>query len=180
MKTPIKMLYTKRAIMAICILSFCCQFNFANAQKLFFVFAHAAYEQPYNHGLMSQYKFGLGGEAGAGVKLLGKTYATGTVGYSNFFDKNGGPGTLTYVPVRFGLRQNFLPLNILYLHADVGTAGVKNNSTSGSRFTGSFGGGVKLGPLDAQIDYELIGKKNTDPAGSNGWVAFKLGWRFGL
>lgn len=180
METPMKKGHKKEAVLIACIMSLSLLCKFANAQKLFFVFAHAGYEQPSNSGLMSQYKFGLGGEAGAGLKILGKTYVTGTVGYSNFFDKKGGPGNLTYVPVRFGLRQNFLPLNILFLHADVGTAGVKNNVTSGSRFTGSFGGGAKLGPLEAEIDYEMIGKKDGDPTGSNNWAAFKLGWRFGL
>ena len=155
----------------------------AHAQKLFFIFGHVAYENPGNNGLMQAYKYGIGGEVGAGVKLFHKTYATGTVGYSSFGqDKSFDPrqGRMSYVPVRFGLRQNFLPLNLLFLHADVGTARVKNDYTSGSRFAGSFGVGGKLGPLEAQIDYELIGKKDADPKGSNGWVAFKLGWRFGL
>ncbi|ANI87935.1 hypothetical protein A9P82_00545 [Arachidicoccus ginsenosidimutans] len=150
------------------------------AQKLFFVFGHVGYAQPGNGGLMNDYKFGLGAEAGGGIRIIHKTYVTGTIGYSYFADVKNGPGHLSYTPVRFGIRQNFLPLNILFLHADVGSASVKNNITSGNRFTGSFGAGVKLGPLEGQIDYELIGKKSADPSGTNGWVAFKLGWRFGL
>lgn len=155
----------------------------ASAQKLFFLFGHLAYENPGNNGMMQNYKYGLGGEVGGGIKLFHKTYATGTVGYSSFAqDKSSSPrpGRMSYVPVRFGLRQNFLPLNLLFLHADVGSARVKNDFTSGSRFTGSFGVGGKLGPIEAQIDYELLGKKSGDPKGSNGWVAFKAGWRFGL
>lgn len=154
----------------------------AQAQQLFFIFGHVNYENPGNNGLMGEYKYGLGGEAGAGVKIFHKTYATGTIGYSTFSqDKSKSkPGRLSYVPIRFGLRRNFLPLNILYVHADVGSASVKNDITSGARFTGSFGAGVKLGPIEAQIDYELLGKKDIDPPGSNGWVAFKAGWRFGL
>lgn len=152
------------------------------AQKLFFIFGHVNYEKPGNKGLMGEYKYGLGAEAGAGIKIFNKTYATGTLGYSSFAeDKSGSrPGRLSYVPIRFGLRQNFLPLNILFLHADVGSASVKNDVTSGARFTGSFGAGAKLGPIEAQIDYELIGHKGIDPKGTNGWVAFKAGWRFGL
>ena len=155
----------------------------ASAQKLFFIFGHVAYENPGNNGLMQAYKYGIGGELGGGIKIYHKTYATATVGYSSFGqDKSFDPkqGRMSYVPVRFGLRQNFLPLNLVFLHADVGTARVKNDYTSGSRFTGSFGVGGKLGPIEAQIDYELMGKKDMDPKGSNGWVAFKLGWRFGL
>jgi len=155
----------------------------AHAQKLFFLFGHLAYENPGNNGIMQSYKYGIGGEVGGGIKLFNKTYATGTLGYSSFGqDKsaNPRPGRMSYVPVRFGLRQNFLPLNLLFLHADVGTARVKNDLTSGSRFTGSFGVGGKLGPIEAQIDYELMGKKDADPKGGNGWVAFKAGWRFGL
>lgn len=153
------------------------------AQKLFFLFGHFAYENPGNNGIMQSYKYGIGGELGGGIKLFHKTYATGTIGYSSFGqDKSASPrpGRMSYVPVRFGLRQNFLPLNLLFLHADVGSAKVKNDLTSGSRFTGSFGVGGKLGPIEAQIDYELIGKKSGDPSGGNGWVAFKAGWRFGL
>ena len=155
----------------------------AHAQKLFFIFGHLAYENPGGSGMMQNYKYGIGGDAGAGIKLFHKTYATGTLGYSSFGqDKSASPrpGRMSYVPVRFGLRQNFLPLNLLYLHADVGSASVKNDLTSGARFTGSFGVGGKLGPIEAQIDYELLGKKDGDPSGSNGWVAFKAGWRFGL
>lgn len=154
----------------------------AQAQKLFFIFGHLNYENPGNKGLMGEYKYGIGGEAGGGIKLFHKTYATGTIGYSTFSqDKSKSkPGRLSYVPIRFGLRQNFLPLNILFIHADLGSASVKNNITSGSRFTGSFGAGAKLGPIEAQIDYEILGKKDIDPPGSNGWVAFKAGWRFGL
>lgn len=156
----------------------------ASAQKLFFIFGHVAYENPGNNGLMQAYKYGVGGEVGGGVKIYHKTYATATVGYSSFGqDKSFSPkqGRMSYVPVRFGLRQNFLPLNLVFLHADVGTARVKNDFTSGSRLAGSFGVGGKLGPIEGQIDYELMGKKKqTDPKGSNGWVAFKLGWRFGL
>lgn len=165
------------------ILAFGLGMQSAHSQKLFFIFGHLAYENPGNSGIMQNYKYGIGGEAGAGIKLFHKTYATGTIGYSSFAqDKSVSPrpGRMSYVPVRFGLRQNFLPLNLLFLHADVGTASVKNDLTSGSRFTGSFGVGGKLGPLEAQIDYELIGKKNGDPSGANGWVGFKAGWRFGL
>lgn len=155
----------------------------ASAQKLFFIFGHLAYETPGSNGMMQNYKYGIGGEAGAGIKLFHKTYGTATLGYSSFSQDRSAsprPGRMSYVPVRFGLRQNLLPLNLIFLHADVGTASVKNDLTNGSRFTGSFGVGAKLGPIEAQIDYELLGKKSEDPKGSNGWVAFKAGWRFGL
>lgn len=156
--------------------------NNLQAQKLFFLFVHGTYANPADNGLMGDYKIGLGGELGAGVKLIGKTYGTATIGYDKFLDRDqpNRPGNMNIVPVRFGLRQNFLPLNILYIHADVGSASVKNNLTDGSRFNGSFGAGVKLGPLEAQLDYETMGRKSSDPSGSNHWIAIKAGWRFGL
>jgi len=169
--------------LTVTILAFVLSTQSAHSQKLFFIFGHLAYENPGGNGVMQNYRYGIGGEAGAGIKLYHKTYATGTIGYSSFTqDKSASPrpGRMSYVPVRFGLRQNFLPLNLLFLHADVGTASVKNDLTSGSRFTGSFGVGGKLGPIEAQIDYELMGKKSGDPSGANGWVGFKAGWRFGL
>lgn len=154
-----------------------------HAQKLVFGFGHLVYAQPSGKGLSAQYKGGFGGELGAGVKIIHKTYATGTIGYTYFFDKNNlaeRPGNLHYVPVRVGIRQNFLPLNILFAHADFGTASVKNNSTNGARFTGSMGLGAKLAALDLSIDYEFFGRKKADPPGANSWIGFKAGFRLGL
>lgn len=174
--------YKKPAMLITCIalLVFC--YTSVNAQKLFFVSAHATGAKPSGKGLLGQSDFGLGGEVVGGIKIMRKTYATGTLGYSYFFPKHlfKDDGGLNYVPVRFGIRQNFLPLNVLYLHADAGPASLKNKAISGSRVTASFGAGAKLGPIEAQLDYELIGKKHTDPPGDHGWVAFKLGYRFGL
>lgn len=155
----------------------------AHAQKLFFGFGHVVYAQPSGKALSAQYAGGVGGEIGAGVKIINKTYATGTLGYTYFFDKANlaqQPGDLHYVPVRLGIRQGLLPMNILFAHADFGTASVKNKLTDGTRFTGSVGVGAKLTTFDLSLDYEFFGRKKTDPAGANSWIGFKAGFRLGL
>jgi hypothetical protein len=149
------------------------------AQKLFFVFAHGQYATPLQSNLKNNYNFGLGAEGGAGIGF-GKTFITATVGYSVFDARSGTEaGNLTYVPIKAGFRKYFLPMNLLYIHADAGVANVKvKGGGSSSRFTGDVGAGVKLGPLEAGVAYE--GFSQSDPSGFASWLAFKLGWRLGL
>jgi len=151
----------------------------ANAQKLFFLFAHGQYLSPLQTNFKNNYNFGLGAEAGVGLGV-GKTFFTGTVGYAAFDAKSGSEaGSLTYVPMKLGIRHYFLPMNLLYIHADGGVANIKvKGGSSSSRFTGDVGAGVKLGPLEAGIAYD--GFSQGDPSGYASWLAFKVGWRMGL
>lgn len=151
-------------------------FSGVQAQKLFFVFLHGQYLTPTDKDFKNGYNFGAGAEGGAGVGL-GKTFITGTVGYSVFDAKEG--SNLTMVPMKLGLRHYFLPMNLIYIHADAGVAKLKvKGSDSFSRFTGDVGAGVKLGPLEAGLAYEGFSKK--DPDGGASWLAVKVGWRIGL
>jgi hypothetical protein len=154
-------------------------FSGVQAQKLFFLFAHGQYLTPIDKDLKNAYNFGAGAEGGAGIGL-GKTFLTGTIGYSVFDAKKGtGLSNLTMVPMKLGLRHYFLPMNLIYIHADAGVVNLKaKGSDSQSRFTGDIGAGVKLGPLEAGIAYDGFSKK--DPSGYASWLAFKVGWRMGL
>jgi len=173
MKLPI------RISMILAILMITGLYSGVQAQKLFFIFVHGQYLTPTDKNFKNAYNFGAGAEGGAGIGL-GKTFITGTVGYSVFEAKKGTPATnLTMVPMKLGLRHYFLPMNLIYIHADAGVANIKvKGGSSASPFTGDVGAGVKLGPLEAGIAYDGFSKK--DSYGSASWLAFKLGWRIGL
>jgi hypothetical protein len=149
------------------------------AQKLVFLFAHGQYLSPLQSDFKNVYNYGLGAEGGIGLGV-GNTFFTGTVGYSVFNSKSGTDvGNLTYVPVKVGIRHYFLPMHLIYIHADAGVGNIKIKSgDSYSRFTGDIGAGVKLGPLEAGIAYDGFSRK--DPSGYASWLAFKVGWRMGL
>lgn len=155
-------------------------YNRAAAQKLFFVFAHAQYATPMQSDFKNNYNFGLGGEAGAGIGT-GKTKLTGTIGYTYFDAKSGGAGNITYIPMKLGVRRYFLPANLIFIHADAGVASIKDKTIDAtySRFTADVGAGAKLGPMDVGIAYEGFSNR-TGSSGFTSWLAFKLGWRFGL
>jgi hypothetical protein len=148
----------------------------AQAQKVFFLFAHGQYASPVRKSFNDNYGFGLGGEAGAGIGA-GKTFFTGTVGYSIFDARSGREvGNLTMIPIKFGVRHYMLPAKLIYIHADAGMANLKvKGGESFSRFTADVGGGVKLGPFELGIAYDGF----VDD-GFNSWVGFKAGWRIGL
>lgn len=150
----------------------------ARAQKLVFLFAHGQYASPLRSGFKDNYGYGLGAEAGIGLGA-GKTFFTGTVGYT-FFDARSGHdvGNITYMPIKAGVRRYLLPGNLLFVHADAGVANIKDKTTDSrsSRFTGDIGGGVKLGPMEVGVAYD--GFSSSD--GFNSWIGFKAGWRIGL
>jgi hypothetical protein len=151
-----------------------------HAQKLFFVFGHANYAAPLDANFKNKYGFGLGVEGGAGIGT-GKTFFTGTIGYTYFDARRGtDAGNLTYVPMKFGIRQYILPGKLLFIHADLGVGVIKDKSTnsSNSRFSGDIGAGVKLGPMDLGVSYD--GFSRSDPSGYASWISFKAGWRIGL
>lgn len=148
----------------------------AQAQKLFFVFAHGQYATPVQNDFKNNYGFGLGAEAGLGIGT-GKTFFTGTVGYT-FFDaqSESAAGNLTYVPVKAGIRRYILPGNLLFIHADAGVATIKiKGGDSFSRFTADVGAGAKLGPFEIGVAYD--GFTGT---GNASWLEFKAGWKLGL
>src|SRR5438105_1221402 len=155
-------------------------FTATRAQKLVFLFAHGQYATPVQTDFKNSYSMGLGAEAGLGVGL-GKTFFTGTIGYTFFNAKSGTEaGNITYAPVKLGIRHYLLPGNLLFIHADAGVAHIKDKTTntSYSGFTGDVGAGVKLGPFELGVAYD--GFSRSDPSGYASWLAFKAGWKFGL
>jgi len=152
-----------------------------HAQKLFFVFAHGQYASPSQTNFKNNYNFGAGGEVGAGIGA-GKTFFTGTIGYTVFDAKpqpEASTHNLVYVPMKLGIRRYFFPAKLLFVHADAGVANIKiKGADSHTRFTSDVGAGVKLGPLEAGVAYE--GFSQGDPSGFASWIGFKLGWRFGI
>ena len=152
----------------------------AQAQKLFFLFAHGQYASPVDANFKNNYSYGLGVEGGVGIGT-GKTFFMGTTGYTFFNDRSGhDAGNLTYVPLKIGVRHYLLVAKILYLQADAGVATIHNKSTGSttSRFSGDIGAGVKLGPLEVGMSYD--GFSRSDPSGYASWISFKAGWRLGL
>src|SRR5882724_11548770 len=100
-----KTYYTKKIIVPAVFLLMACSVNKLQAQKLVFLFGHAVYSVPAGSGFKDSYNFGIGGEAGIGVGLLGKTFFTGTVGVTDFIHSSGSTiGNLHYIPVKAGIR----------------------------------------------------------------------------
>lgn len=148
------------------------------AQRLVFVFANGMYNTPAGDFKSSGYNYGFGGEAGAGVGLLGKTFLTGSIGYNSFNSKIDGVSNLKATPIKFGLRQ-YLFARMLFVKADAGVAAVKADGDSKSKFTMGAGAGVKLAGLNLGIDYNTI-HLNSPGLNWAGWIAFKAGFSFGL
>ena len=164
---------------AIFILLFTSSSQKLQAQKLVFLFGHAVYDAP-TGSFANHYNYGLGVEGGVGVGL-NKTFLTGTIGYTNFFDKSGSnAGDLKYVPIKVGLRH-YLVTKLLFFNLNAGVASVDNKLMSGSaRFTADAGLGAKLGPLDLGINYDGFAGTNGISSGWNSWFSCKAGFRIGL
>jgi hypothetical protein len=154
-------------------------YNSAQAQKLFFVFAHGQYAAPLQNSFKHDYNYGLGAEAGAGVSLGSKTFFTGTIGYTVFNSPSKEISNLIYVPMKLGFRKYFLPANLIFIHADAGVAHINDKTTDSksTRFSGDVGAGVKLGPFEMGLAFDGFAKEGS---GYASWVAVKAGWRFGL
>jgi len=119
------------------------------------------------------YNFGGGGEVFGGVGL-GKTFIIATGGYSAFKAKSGThSGTLTYTPVKIGLKQ-FILGKTLFVNADIGKATVKYKDFNESRFTRGIGFGAKLIGLEAALYYD--GWKNKNASGFSNSLNVKVGW----
>jgi hypothetical protein len=168
-----------RSLLVIAFLLITGVFSGAQAQKLFFLFAHGQYATPVQSSFKNDYNFGLGADAGVGIGT-GKTKLVGTVGYMVFDAKSGEVGNITYVPMKVGIRRYFFPANIFFINADAGVAHIKDKTTDAdySRFTADVGAGAKLGPFDVGVAYE--GFSRVGSSGFASWMAFKVGWRFGL
>jgi len=167
-------------VLAIVLLSVAGLNNKASAQHLVFLFAHASYDVPVDKDFKNNYTYGLGAEGGVGLGT-GRTFFTGTIGYTQF-EANPGKGVnnLSYVPVKIGFRHYLLIGKVLFINADagIGTITDRVTHTSQSRFTADIGPGVKLGPFEAILNYD--GFTRSDPSGYASWLAFKIGWRIGL
>lgn len=152
--------------------------NNAKAQRLVFLFGHGVYSIPAGSSFKDAYKFGLGGEVGVGVGLLGKTFITGTIGYTDFVHSSSSEaGNLQYTPVKAGIRHYLLG-RLLFIHGDLGPGFYKQSKIDykATKLTGDIGVGVKLAGLEVCADYDgIFGSK---PSGS--WVALKAGFNFGL
>jgi hypothetical protein len=173
------MKYAIRCLTIVAILLIAGSYNSAQAQKLFFVFAHGQYASPLQASFKHDYNYGVGAEAGAGIGFGTKTFLTGTVGYTVFNAPSKEIGNITLVPMKLGFRRYFLPANLIFLQADAGVAHIKDKTYSSSytRFSGDVGAGVKLGPFEVGVAYDGFAR---DGAGYASWWAFKAGWRFGL
>ncbi len=151
--------------------------NNVKAQKLVFLFGHALYASPSGSSFKDKYKGGIGAEAGIGVGLLGKTFFTGTVGYSDFVHSSSNSrSNLVYIPFKVGVRY-YLFAKILFIHGDLGIGKISTNTPdySASRFSGDIGAGVKLAAFEVLADYDGFTGTN---AGS--WIGIKAGFSFGL
>ena len=150
------------------------------AQRVFFGFANLMYNTPTGDFKSAGYNYGLGGEAGAGVSLLSKTFFTGSVAFNTFNSKIDGVSNLKATPIKFGLRQ-YLFARMLFVKADAGIAAVSGGGDSESKFTMGAGAGVKLAGMNLGIDYNTI-KLGAGNGGPNwaGWFAFKAGFSLGI
>jgi hypothetical protein len=155
-------------------------YNSAQAQKIFFVFAHGQYASPVQNSFKNDYNFGAGAEGGVGIGP-GKTKFVGTIGYMVFKASSKEMSNTIYIPMKVGFRKYFLPTNLLFINADAGVANIKDRTTNSSyaRFTGDVGGGAKLGAFELGLAFDgFAGRQGY--AGYASWMEFKAGWRFGL
>jgi hypothetical protein len=126
-----------------------------------------------------EYKGGLGGEVKGGVGL-GNTYLVATLGYAVFSARSDNEyGTLTYKPVKVGVKRYFLAKRI-FVNSDLGVATLKDKSMNSSTrtFTKGFGGGARLLGLEASVYYDSWG--NPHSSGTANSLQFKLGYNLTL
>jgi hypothetical protein len=122
------------------------------------------------------YDFGGGAEIFGGVGW-GNTFIIGTAGFSAFKAASSSYGTLSYVPLKLGVKQFFLKKH-LFINSDVGMASVKNKVLNESRFTRGIGAGAKLLGVEAGLYYD--GWKNHNAKGFSNMLNVKLGWSISL
>ncbi len=144
-----------------------------NTQKLVFLFGHAEYANAVGD-LKNLNDNGIGGEAGIGVGV-GKTFFVGTIG-TTFLSKanNSTAGTLRYTPLKAGIRRYIVRKNI-FVKADAGMANMKysKHSDGSTKFTSTFGAGVKFTGVEAIADF-------TNVANFGSWISLKAGFTLGI
>ncbi len=172
--------YSKKIIAVLMLLAAAGSFNSLRAQKLVFLFGHLVYSAPLGSDFSAAYSYGIGGEAGIGVGLLGKTFFTGTVGATDFVHASGSViGNLHYIPVKAGVRH-YVFAKMIFIHGDLGAGFIteKKIDYTATKFTGDLGVGVKFAVFELQADYDGFVGDNQNPGGS--WFALKAGFSFGL
>jgi len=85
--------------------------------------------------------------------------------------------TLTYIPVKVGVKQLFL-LRKIFVQGDLGVATVKMRGTSESGFTAGAGAGVRLAGLELGLYYNTFQVKMIDKSANS--LNAKLGYSFTL
>jgi hypothetical protein len=152
----------------------------ASAQHLVFLFGHLQYAEPVDTYFKHTSNNGFGVEGGAAVGI-GRTFLIGTIGYTSFAAASGDTaGTLSYVPLKGGLRHYLLVGKILFLQVDVGVGHIKNQVVNSSRFSGDLGLGVKLGPFEVMASYDGFTRTGGETSGYSSWIGIKAGARLGL
>ena len=142
------------------------------------IFVHALYAAPVG-GISSDFYDGGAGVEGGILAGRKNTRFVGSIGYSHFFkDNSNSYGDKTYIPVKAGVRQ-YLPLNIIFLQADMGVGFVsQKNYSSTTPFTYDFQAGVKLGGFEAAIGWDNLHAK--EYAGWSSWFTVKAGINLGF
>lgn len=126
---------------------------------------------------ISEYNSGAGGEVKGGLGL-GKTYFVASVGYAAFMaTSNNDKGTLTYMPVKLGIKQYFLAKR-LFINGDIGVVFLKNKlMLNEKRLAADVGFGARLLGLEAGVYYDYW-KNAKGISGSTNAILYKLGYNF--
>ena len=152
----------------------------AYSQKLVFLFGHVIYSIPVDNYFKNNYNYGGGAEGGVGIGS-GRTFLTGTIGYSSFVTPSGNHyGNTSYVPIKGGLRHYLLVGRILFINVDAGVAHIKNSVVNNTNFSGDLGLGVKLGATEFIAQYNGFVRSGFDNSGYSSWIELKAGIRIGL
>ena len=152
----------------------------AYSQKLVFLFGHVIYGIPVDNYFKNNYNYGAGVEGGVGIGT-GRTFLTGTIGYSSFITPSSNHyGNTSYVPIKGGLRHYLFVGKILFINVDAGAGLIKNSIVNYTSFSGDLGIGVKLGPTEIIAQYNGFTRSGFENSGYSSWIEIKAGMRFGL
>jgi len=134
----------------------------------------AAYAQPVGD-FKKGFKYGFGGDVYGGVGW-GKTYLLATLGYRGFIeDVSTNANTLSYVPVKLGVRQ-YLLLKKIYIQANAGVANISGGGESSSAFTYDLGAGLKFAGFEIAAFYDSFKPKDADKYLSS--INGRIGYNF--